>query len=232
MTEPILSILTPAVPSRAFFKQKPSVCCCTDLSQPHSQTCPWAILNQRWDWSKKSKLQLLSEKIEAQIGDLPVEHLMFVDNKKRTVGEKRDALLVAARGKYVAFVDDDDVVSDDYVSEIVKAAESNPDVITFLQGCSVDGQQGDIEFRLGNPNEPFIPGGTAKRNAWHVCAWRRKLAILSHFPASNYGEDWAFAEKLCKLPNLREVHINKVLHFYRHSSATTEAPPPLTAPKN
>lgn len=196
----ILSILTPAVPSR---------------------------------WNR---IMRLSEFLAGQIGELPVEHLILVDNKRRTVGEKRDALLRAARGQYVAFVDDDDDVSGTYVAEILANAAYAPDVITFEQKATVDGLTAIIEFGLGNPNEPFpretrptSPMLRAKRNAWHVCAWRRQLAVLSHFPASNYGEDWAFAAPLCALPGLTSVHIPKVLHFYQHSAETTEAPPPLTS---
>lgn len=188
----ILSILTPAVPSRF------------------------------------SQIETLCREIASQIGGNAVEHLVLVDNKKRTVGEKRDALLRAARGKYVAFVDDDDWVSPGYVDELLKAAASNPDVITFLQEAAVNDARGVIEFRLGNENEAFKPwsAGVTRRNAWHVCAWRRALALQSGFPASNYGEDWAFAAPLCAIPGLREVHIDKCLHIYRHSSQTTEAPPP------
>jgi hypothetical protein len=186
----ILSILTPAVPSRM------------------------------------AQLERLYEELVWQIGGLAVEHLTLLDNKQRTVGEKRDALLRAARGEYVAFVDDDDWISRDYVAELVKAAKQSPDVITFNQHCTVNAVQFEVQFKLGNPNE--APNGvkTIKRNAWHVCAWRRTLAIQSRFPASNYGEDWAFAAPLCAIPGLREVHISKVLHYYRHSSETTEAPPP------
>jgi glycosyltransferase involved in cell wall biosynthesis len=168
----------------------------------------------------------LCAQIERQVGSLPVEHLVFIDNKRRTVGEKRDALLRMARGKYVAFVDDDDAVRPDYVAKILQAAQADPDVITFNQHCVVNGQIGTVEFRLGNPNEGFNPGGITRRNAWHVCAWRRTLAICSHFPASNYGEDWAFAEPLCRTPNLREVHLDDVLHEYHHDLKTTAAPPP------
>jgi glycosyltransferase involved in cell wall biosynthesis len=196
----ILSILTPAVPSRL------------------------------------SQLGKLCEEIESQIGNLPVEHLVLLDNKRRTVGEKRDALLRAARGKYVAFVDDDDFITMNYIEELLKAAPKDPDVITFEQMATVNNVEGIIQFRLGNPNDPFkerdvkqhYTASIVRRNAWHVCAWRRTLAILSHFPASNYGEDWAYAAPLCAMPNLKEEHIPKVLHFYRHSSQTTEAPPPMT----
>ncbi len=172
------------------------------------------------------KLAELCEELQRQIGVFPVEHLALLDNKKRTVGEKRDALLRAARGKYVAFVDDDDWVSPNYVAEIMGAVASDPDVITFRQVAKVNGAESVIEFRLGHPNEPFTPNGITKRNAWHVCAWRRSLAICSSFPSSNYGEDWAFAARLCALPGLREEHVPKALHLYNHSSETTEAPPP------
>lgn len=186
----ILSILTPAVPSRL------------------------------------GQLARLTAELEKQIASSPVEHLVLLDNKRRTVGEKRDALLRAARGKYVAYVDDDDWISFDYVTALLRAAEHDADVITFLQRATVNGLEGTVEFKLGNPNEPFTRGGITRRDAWHVCAWRRSLAICSHFPASNYGEDWEFARKLCSIPRLRETHIPVILHEYRHDSRTTEAPPP------
>jgi|SRR5215471_14117578 len=186
--EPLLSVLTPAVPSRIL--------------------------------AVNSLCKVLAD----QIGAAPVEHIILVDNKRRTVGEKRDALLRAARGFYVAFVDDDDMVAPEYVHELLQATHSRPDVITFCQQARVNGACALVEFKLGNPNEEFKPDVTVRRNAWHVCAWARTLAIQSHFPALNYGEDWAFAEPLCKLAKT-EVHIPQVLHYYRHATELSEAPP-------
>lgn len=168
----------------------------------------------------------LTEEFQRQIGNLPVEHLVLLDNKRRTVGEKRDALLRASRGRYVAFVDDDDSVGPSYVKRLLEAATRNPDVITFRQGVTWNDQKGEVEFRLGSENESFKAGGVTKRNAWHICAWRRSIAIQSQFPASNYGEDWAWAAPLCSIPGLKEEHIPQVLHYYVHNQSTTEAPPP------
>ena len=179
--------------------------------------------------SRFAQLQKLSEEIARQCyaeAAHRVEHLIFCDNKKRTVGEKRDNLLRMARGKYVAFVDDDDWIADGYVRELLLASKDDPDVITFRQRAYVDALASEIEFKHGNPNEAFNPGGLTRRDAWHVCAWRRTLAIQSSFPASNYGEDWVFAAPLCAIKNLTSIHIPMILHEYHHSSKTTEAPPP------
>lgn len=159
------------------------------------------------------------------VDNLPVEHLVLIDNCRRSVGRKRDDLLRIARGDYVAYVDDDDSVSEDYVSKLLTAIKDKPDVITFLQRAIIQGQSGLVEFRLGNPNEKFNPDGITKRNAWHVCAWRRTLAVSSWFPDTNYGEDWAYADRLCALPNLKEVHIPSELHFYTYDSKVSRALP-------
>ncbi|MCX6924714.1 MAG: hypothetical protein NT154_16100 [Verrucomicrobia bacterium] len=134
---------------------------------------------------------------------------MLLDNKRRTV-----------------FCDDDDWIAPRYVEALLQAAMDGPDLISFRQEATVDGVTGTIEFRLGNPNEFFDPQKLTLRNAWHICAWRRSLAILSHFPATNFAEDWAFAGPLCALPGLKEIHIPDVLHYYRHDAASTEAPAP------
>ena len=178
---------------------------------------------------------ILAEKIAQQIGDLPVEHLSFIDNRKRTIGAKRDALLRIARGTFIAFVDDDDTVSPDYVASLVDAikiaiaptASSNDqvDVITFAQFARVNEAAAKIVFGLRQENQPFIPDTEVLRAAWHVCAWRRSVAICSHFPESNYGEDWAFAGPLNRIARA-SIHLDKVLHYYRFNSATTAAPYP------
>jgi len=177
---------------------------------------------------------ILTEQLAQQIGDLPVEHLSFIDNRKRSIGGKRDALLRIARGTFIAFVDDDDTVAPDYVASLVAAIKiaikttmenKQVDVISFEQFARVDDAQAKIVFRLRQQNQPFVPDTEVQRAAWHVCAWRRSVAILSHFPESNYGEDWAFAEPLNRIARA-SIHLDKVLHYYRFNSATTAAPYP------
>jgi glycosyltransferase involved in cell wall biosynthesis len=94
-------------------------------------------------------LKTLSQAFEHQIGEFPVEHLILMDNKRRTVGEKRDALLRAAKGNYVAFVDDDDFISPDYVSLILEKTIGGIMERMSPAEATVDGYAAEIEFRLG-----------------------------------------------------------------------------------
>ena len=158
-----------------------------------------------------------------------VEWLVLADNRQWSIGEKRDALVQAARGRYVAFVDDDDDVTDDYCADILAAIDAHsPDVVTFLQASSYNGVLSTIEFRLQGQNAIYAPNRVTKRAAWHVCAWRRELAKRIHFPATNYGEDWGWAMHLNAIATT-EAHIPKILHSYTHTTAATFAPEPTAA---
>ena len=178
-----------------------------------------------------SHLQPLIAELETQIAQLEqpqnVEVLSFLDNRMRTIGEKRDALVQMSRGQFVAFCDDDDWVAPEYVrllTDTIAVTTPRTSVITFDQLAVVNGVDAICSFSLKHPNEAFKQP-SFKRSAWHVCAWRGDMARRVRFPASNYGEDWAWAKHLV-LDATGEIHISKVLHHYRYSDAVSEAPPP------
>ena len=174
---------------------------------------------------REKQLYALQQKIEEQIGGQAVEHLILSDNRKRSIGAKRQALLDIARGQYIAFVDDDDDIADGYVAELLKATVSSADVITFLQGATYNGQQSVVDFQLGQGDHGFAPGGITNRDAWHVNAWRRSRVSYCQFGESNYGEDLTWCQQARRMAETT-VHIPKILHFYRHDAATTAAPEP------
>ena len=174
---------------------------------------------------REKQLQALQQKIEAQIGGQPVEHLILSDNRKRSIGAKRQALVNIARGQYIAFVDDDDDIADSYIPELLAAAASGADVITFLQGATYNGLQSVVDFQLGQGDHSFVPGGITNRDAWHVNAWRRSRVAHCQFGESNYGEDLTWCQQARRMAETT-VHIPKILHFYRHDASTTAAPEP------
>ncbi len=171
---------------------------------------------------RRSRAAQLFDALEYQARGLDVEILLLLDNHKRSIGKKREALVQASRGLYVAFVDDDDTVSANYVTAIVEATNSKAPVITFDSSCVIDGAPSvRVNHSLENENEQYNPDGF-KRKPWHINAWVGDLARAFPFPDSNYGEDWPWCEAMLKCVRI-EHHIDDVLYHYRYDSNITEA---------
>ena len=171
-------------------------------------------------------LHKLTGQIERrQYKDLEVELLVLCDNKQRSVGAKRNALLDLAQGKYLAFVDDDDDVSVDYVDQLLAATEHNCDVIVFDQRVFLNEEWPPrvVHFGLQFTNEDIAaPGGEAKRKPFHCCAWRSTIAKQGRFSDKQWGEDWYWVQQVLPLA-VSQHRIAAVLHTYRWSAASTEA---------
>ena len=91
----------------------------------------------------RNRVQYLSElleKLNKQSQFKSVQILWLGDNKSLITGDKRNALLSLANGRYVTFVDDDDMISNDYIESILEAIKTSPEVITFQVSVSRDGQ--------------------------------------------------------------------------------------------
>ena len=172
---------------------------------------------------RAEKFKRLMDDLDAQARGHKVEILSFCDNKTRSIGAKRNALLQAAEGKYVAFVDDDDDVSPDYVATLVDMAKVDVDVLTFRQLAQWNDATSTIEFRINYPVAAvFRPGCTTKRFPWHCCAWRRELAQECVFTDKDFGEDLDWVNQANELVKT-EAYTPKVLHYYTHKDETSLA---------
>lgn len=175
------------------------------------------------------KFTAIFDKINLQAKDRNVEVLGLFDNKRRSIGLKRDALMQMSRGEYVCFVDDDDDVSADYIVKLLQGIEQKPDVITFKQHSYYDQTHCIVNFDLHNSvNEPFKPVNlgenpyTIKRRPFHVCGFRGDIARRYRFPDLMYGEDWDWCVQA--LNDVKtQVHIDEVLHIYKFDTEITEA---------
>lgn len=152
-----------------------------------------------------------------------VQILSLCDTKEISVGAKRNILLKQSCGKYVCFIDDDDVVSPDYLIKVLNGINSNADVITFC-GDYVE-HSNTIPFSIslihrGNYNHPNI----FYRLPNHLCPVKREIALQSLFTDKNFGEDSDYAERINKhLKN--EFHIQDKLYFYMYNEATSQTKP-------
>ena len=159
----------------------------------------------------------LVAELTRQVGDLPVEIQVLLDNRKRTLGAKRNVLIAAAQGEYVTFVDDDDWVEPHYVRDLLDAIARNPgaecivfDVAFHLNGRFVK------HFRYGQEygwteTEDWI---YREPNQW-MC-WARRVMRRYPYPDQPLDEDSAWIRKgPWKHERIRQARIPAVLYHYR-----------------
>ena len=159
-------------------------------------------------------LQKVTRALIQQIGDnKEVELLVLLENKRRPVGAKRNDLLTLSRGDYVVFVDDDDRVTDDYVSQLLLAIDtSKADCIVFDVSVSLDGRRPKIAkydhtYKHGEDRRHYY------RKPNHLMCYRRSLAVAHKFQEIGFGEDDEWGARASQ--EIKTQHrIEKVLYHY------------------
>ena len=148
---------------------------------------------------------------------LKVEILTNVDNREKSVGQKRNELVDQAQGKYICFIDDDDDVDEDYFVEIEKGLKAFDNV----DCCSLTGKY----YKNGEYIKNFYHSMRHKfyvedesgfyRPPNHLNVILTGFVKRIKFPLKNHGEDTDFAMNLCKANIIqKEVTISKPLYFY------------------
>jgi glycosyltransferase involved in cell wall biosynthesis len=151
-----------------------------------------------------------------------VEIMVLTDTKSLSIGHKRNALVHAATGRYVVFVDDDDRVSDDYLASLLAATEWEPDVVCFTSSVTINGGPPKLcRFSMRYRQDRDTPDEYL-RIPNHLCAVRRVLAREVGWGDINYGEDADYSKRL--LPYLNsEYVIDQVLYYYDFDQETSES---------
>lgn len=181
--------------------------------------------------SRFDKAQQLYEGIQAMCTDLDIEVLLFMDNKKRTIGAKREAIKNISKGKYFLYVDDDDSLYS--VKEIYEACKLDVDVITWKIKCrNSNGIEYIVTVGLGNEVEHKSEDGNyidLKRPPMVQAAWNERFRSMP-FPDLSYNEDWLWVDPILKLAKT-EIHIPLVLQGYNFDPNVSEAVIEATPPK-
>jgi glycosyltransferase involved in cell wall biosynthesis len=135
---------------------------------------------------------------------------------KITVGEKRNLLLQSAKGKYVCFIDDDDLVSAGYIEKIMEAAKLNRDCIGFAGLYRRPGRS-DWTFRHSITVNRWCRDKVKRiyfRSPNHLNPIKREIALSVGFKPINVGEDKDFSDRI--KPLIRsECFIESVIYIYQ-----------------
>ncbi len=169
----------------------------------------------------KTYLPRVLEHLSTQTQNKPVEILVFTDNMKRNIGEKRNQLIALAKGEYFCFVDDDDKLAPNYIEKILDALASRPDCVVFDVWVTLNGKSGKIckygkEFVHENKASAYY------RKPNHLMVHKKENVKDIKFLNINFGEDddWA-ARAVAKIQT--QVRINEVLYYYEYSRSTSRS---------
>lgn len=153
-----------------------------------------------------------------------VEILVDIDNKQVTTGEKRNRLLKSAKGKYIAFIDDDDEVPNCYIEQMLIAADSDTDCFAINGKMTTDGKN-EIKWRLSKDydNVTIKENGVDiyLRKTNHITAVKRELALMAMFPDKSNAEDKAYSDSLNKYLKT-EYKIELPMYHYKFSTKNKE----------
>lgn len=142
------------------------------------------------------------------VGD--VEVLWFVDDGTLTSGTKRNHLTREAKGEYIAFVDDDDFVSANYIRSLLEGIKSNADVISFNMARHAP-KFSEMWVLDSDEDKP----GTGHMSSNHLCAWKKSVATkVAWSDKLGYADDQLWYRPLLKICKPSRYHINEVLYTY------------------
>jgi len=183
---------------------------------------------------REDKLERLMKVLRPQLTP-DVEVLIEKDDRQITIGAKRNLLLSKARGMYVCFVDDDDLVPDYYVAKILEAMmkhgvaplkfrlgtdleramifSKNPDCIGFRGHYIVGENVPKLFVHSLQCEDWYTENNVNYRCPNHLNPIKRDLATQTGYPNKSFGEDIAFSRSIRGVLKT-EVMIEEVMYYY------------------
>jgi len=144
-----------------------------------------------------------------------VEIIFYRDTGKISIGAKRNLLIKEAQGDYVCFVDDDDMVSPDYIRTILSGLKNNPDTVQLNGRITTNGLNPKrFEHSIKYVKYAEI-NGVYQRPPNHLNPIKKELVQDILFKEVNFGEDtdWALRVLATKRIKTEYSHTN-LLYYY------------------
>jgi Glycosyltransferase family 10 (fucosyltransferase) C-term len=154
-----------------------------------------------------------------------IEIIVNYDDGNKSIGSKRQKILNDANGKYISFIDDDDMVTVTYISKICDILdEEKYDGVGFL-GIMYHTRANNLKygvpvlvFNHANKNKTNYKSDDGRvqfRPLNHLNPIKTEIARQVGFDDLNHGEDMKFSDKLVEMNLIKnEYCIEEVMYHY------------------
>jgi hypothetical protein len=155
--------------------------------------------------------------------DLRIDVQIGFDNREKKIGTKRQDLLQAARGKYVSFIDDDDLVTAAYFEDALATIKGG------FHCCRLRGQMNQYTFTHSIENTlsmPMCRGDEFIRPPNHLNIIMTGIASLVSFRNATRGEDLDWTIRLAQSGWLRteyQSEHSRIHYIYNLGTRTVDA---------
>jgi hypothetical protein len=174
---------------------------------------------------RKNMLDNLLDKLNKQIQENNLfedVEILVDDDDDRFLGTKRKIMLSKAKGLFTCAVDDDDMVSKDYLKKITDAIkkDKNVDCLGINGVITVNGQNPKRWVISCHYEDWFEKDDMYYRTPNHICPIKTELARLADFDEVKWGEDYPFSQRVKKYLK-KETVIDEPIYHYQYSTETS-----------
>jgi hypothetical protein len=171
---------------------------------------------------RKSLLALLLKELKRQIQENNLKdeiEILVDDDDDRFLGTKRKEMVAKAKGLFTCAIDDDDWISDDYITLIVNALKKNPNVDCLgIEGLiSFNGLESK-KWKISCAYEDWYEDENYYyRTPNHICPIKTEFVKTANFDDVAWGEDYSFSKRI-KQYLKNEIRINTPIYYYQYDS--------------
>ena len=149
----------------------------------------------------KKLISELNNQISKNYAEEIVEIIVDTDNMQKSVGQKRNDLIEKSQGEFICFIDDDDFVSDNYLSKILYQLNSTIDILLICinhieNGVATTNIMPSLFTDNLKTNEVVF-----KTNHFHLCPHKKSIAKKVLFEYVNFAEDVLYSKKMISYIN-------------------------------
>lgn len=144
----------------------------------------------------KKLISELNRQISKNYAEEIVEIIVDTDDMSKSVGQKRNDLIHKAQGEFICFIDDDDFITENYLSIILYNLNSGIDILLIAINHTQNGvSQAKIlpSLYIDNltTNEVVF-----RTNHFHLCPHKKSIAERVLFDSVNFAEDMIYSQKM------------------------------------
>lgn len=163
-------------------------------------------------------LKRLIDNLSYQINELDswqdIE-IIKCDDEFKTTGHKRNILIEKSEANYIAFIDDDDMITDCYIQKQLDVVNSGMDCGSLNGLYFLNGVYGKPFIHSNIYNEWYTDAIAYRRCPNHLNCIRRDIAIQIPYKDITVGEDGNFSMDLKASGLIKtEYEIKETLYLY------------------